>query len=106
MDKVMKIEVDSATVEERGGVIRSGERKGEEWKMRAQVGYLYNGGKYPVKVSIPLRDDQPAYGVGMYTLAPESFEVGDFDRLQFARHLVLVPLVEAVEAAPRSRAAG
>lgn len=93
----MRIEVESSNVEERGGFIKSGERKGEKWSMRAQVGWLYNGGKYPVKVSLPLSDDQQPYQPGFYTFAPECFEAGDFDRMQFARRIVLVATEAAVK---------
>lgn len=92
----MRIEIESGEAETRSGVIKNGERKGEQWSMRSQVGWLSNGGKYPVKISVPLADDQQPYAAGFYTFAPECFEAGDFDRLQFARKLVLVPLVEAV----------
>lgn len=91
----MRIEIESNAVEQRGGTIKSGDRKGEQWSMRSQVGWLSNGGKYPVKVSIPLKDDQSPYGAGFYTFAPECFEAGDFDRLQFARHLSLLPVQAA-----------
>lgn len=91
----LKIEIESSAVEERSGTIKNGDRKGEAWRIRSQTGWLYNGSKYPVEISIPLRDDQGAYGPGDYTIAPESFESGEFHRLQFARQLVLVPLVAA-----------
>jgi len=46
----------------------------------------------PVKVLLPLGDSPTPFPVGKYTLAPQSFFVGDYSKLTLARQLRLVPL--------------
>ncbi|AUD60368.1 hypothetical protein AYJ58_13170 [Shewanella sp. Pdp11] len=45
-----------------------------------QVGYMYTGGRYPVKVQIPLKDGQPAYPAGQYFMHPSSFQANKFNK--------------------------
>jgi hypothetical protein len=38
--------------------------------------------KYPVKIEVFAPKGQPPYAAGEYTLAPESFLVGDYGRIE------------------------
>ena len=89
----MKIEIASVKLDERKGTIRDGARKGEQYHIRQQEAWLHNGSLYPVKVMLPLEEEQQPYQPGAYTFSPESFEAGDYDRLQFARYPKLAPLL-------------
>lgn len=86
----MRIEIQDGKVEIRGGTIKSGERAGQAWEIRQQTGYLYNGGSYPEKVTLTLPKDHGGYAAGFYTLAPESFVVGEFKVPALAKVLTLV----------------
>lgn len=45
-----------------------------------QVGYMYTGGRYPVKVQIPLEEGQLAYPAGQYFMHPSSFQANKFNK--------------------------
>jgi len=83
---MIRIEVDSTAVDERGG-----NKNGKDWKIREQFAYAHvldeNGkpGKYPVRCRLGLEKDQPAYQPGMYTFDPSAVIVGEFDRLALGR---------------------
>lgn len=96
----IRIEIQSDKVEERGGTIQRGERAGQSYHIRNQVAWIHNGQAYPEKFVISLQDGQGAYPPGFYLLSSESLEVGEYDRLQFSRKLVLVPDTSAAKAAP------
>ncbi|WP_305829479.1 single-stranded DNA-binding protein [Photobacterium leiognathi] len=71
--------------------IPANEKRGE-LKLYSQVAYAHLGGKFPVETSISLEEGQPAYIAGKYELHQSSFQVGNYDRLEFSRKIVLVPL--------------
>lgn len=67
------------------------EKRGE-LTLYSQVAYAHLGGKFPVETSVSLEDGQPAYAAGKYLVHQSSFRVGQYDRLEFDRKLILVPL--------------
>lgn len=66
-------------------------KTGEVLNFREQKAYIYNGGIYPKQFTINLEDGQQAYSAGTYTLSDDSFDVGDFGALKFARNIKLIP---------------
>jgi hypothetical protein len=79
---MLKIEVTSETA-----VIKS--PKGEFTK---QIGYAFlPASKYPRKISFMPPKRGELYPPGYYTIAPESFDVGQYDRLEVSR-MVLTPI--------------
>lgn len=97
----MKIEIAAVKLDERKGVVRTGDRAGQEYHIRQQEAWLHNGDLHPVKVMVPLEPEQQPYQAGSYTFAPESFEAGDYHRLQFARYPKLAPLLADASVSPR-----
>ena len=93
---MIKIQVISDAVEERGGTIQRGERKGEEYHIRNQEAYVHNGHAFPERFTISLGQDRPAYAPGMYYIDPACIEVGDYDALRFARSLQLMNEEQAI----------
>lgn len=95
---MIKIEVESSTVDERSGV-----KNGKPWTIREQGAYAHildefgKPGKYPVRCRLGLEDKAPAYQPGMYTFDARAIIVGDFDRLGLGR-VKLVPYVAAKQA--------
>lgn len=85
-------EIESMQVNEKSGV-----KAEKPWKMRFQqvsiTGHYVDGfaAKYPRETTIQLEDEAPAYPVGRYALAAESYFFGDFGRFTLGR-LKLVPL--------------
>lgn len=73
-------------------VIRNGVNKtsGEVLTFREQLGYIYNGGIYPEKVTIPVDKDSAPYPVGFYTIDDSSYGVGNFNAIAIKR-LKLIP---------------
>ncbi|MEX6257628.1 MULTISPECIES: single-stranded DNA-binding protein [Providencia] len=65
---------------------------GEIMQFREQRAYIYNGGIYPKQCVIGLDKEQAEYPAGRYTLSDDSYDVGDFGTLKFARNIKLVPL--------------
>ncbi|WP_318415127.1 single-stranded DNA-binding protein [Photobacterium leiognathi] len=65
-----------------------------EIKLHSQVGYAHLGGKFPVEMSIPLEEGQPHYMAGRYELDQKSFVVGQYNRLEFSRNMILLPINE------------
>lgn len=60
-----------------------------------QVGYMYTGGRYPVKVQIPLEEGQPAYPAGQYFMHPSSFQANKFNKPEINPFkVILAPLNE------------
>jgi hypothetical protein len=88
----LKIEVPSTDTTTRSGVTA----KNKPWTMVEQGAYAHildadgKAAKYPVRCKITLADKAAPYPVGMYTVDPRSFVVGDFDALSIGR-LVLTP---------------
>lgn len=67
---------------------------GKEITIRNQNAYFKKPSrKYPEFFLMPARDDGKPYPAGMYFLAPDSFERGDYDALTLSRYdLELVPV--------------
>lgn len=86
----IKIEVVDGKVETREGKIKSGARQGEDYRIRTQEAYIHNGHAYPQRFKLQLPDNVTGYMPGFYSLAPESFTVGDYEQLGLSRSLVLV----------------
>ena len=92
---MIKIQILSETVEERGGTIQRGERKGETYHIRNQEGYVHNGHAFPERFQIAL-GERPAYPVGMYYLDPATVQVGDYSKIEIGRSLLLLTEDQAV----------
>ena len=75
---MIRIEITDGHVETREGKIKSGARQGEQYRIRTQEAYIHNGHAYPARFKLSLPDDLAGYAPGFYTLAPESFGVGEF----------------------------
>jgi len=60
-------------------------------KLYSQRAYAHTGGKFPVETTISLEEGQPPYVPGKYYPHASSFKVGQFDRLEFDRQMILVP---------------
>lgn len=83
---MLRVEIASEEVKTKSGIGRSG----RPYQIREQQGYLHRGEKYPFEMRVQIKDDQPPYAVGMYTLSDESFYVGDFGALRVRPLLVPV----------------
>ncbi|MBN7134760.1 hypothetical protein A7A76_08510 [Lysobacter enzymogenes] len=86
---MIKIQILSESVDERGGTIQRGDRKGETYHIRNQEGYVHNGHAFPERFQIAL-GERPAYPVGMYYLDPATVQVGDYDKIEIGRSLLLL----------------
>ena len=93
---MVKIEIESAETKTKSGVSA---RTGKPYSMREQRGYVYVIGsegkpnRHPSPLVFTLRDEQPAYAPGFYTLAPESLYTNKFDQLEVFP--VLLPMTAA-----------
>ena len=67
-----------------------------EMKLYSQIGFAHFGGRFPVEMSIPLQKDQSPYPEGKYYLQASSFSVGNFNRLELAREMLLIPVNKAI----------
>jgi hypothetical protein len=60
-----------------------------------QVAYMYNGGRYPVRVEIPMEEGVPAYPAGFYQLHTSCFQASKYNKIELNPfNLVLVPFDE------------
>ena len=90
---MIRIEVDSITVEERRGTGKNG----KPYCIREQGAYAHvldehgRAGKYPVRCKLNLDEEQAPFAPGDYQIDPRSLMVGDFDRVTVGR-LRIVPL--------------
>lgn len=97
---MIKIEVTSNEVKHKSG---TSQKTGKPYDIPEQEawGYFHDQeGKphpHPQKVRLGLDKDQPAYSVGIYTLAPESLYVDRFGQISIRARLRPVP--QAVKAA-------
>lgn len=91
----MRIEIESGEIIKRNGKIKSGDRAGQDWEIRTQEAYVYNGHAHPERIMLTLPNDFAGYPPGSYLLGPESFIVGDFKALTLAKTLTLVRETEA-----------
>ena len=55
-----------------------------------QNGYMYNGGRFPVLVEIPLEEGQPAYPPGDYEIHPSSFQANKYNKMELNPFKVLL----------------
>lgn len=84
----LKIEVKSTETVQKGG---TGKRSGRAYSFKEQTAFAHIDGKpYPVEMSLTLNDNDAAYAPGLYTLAPDSFYIGDFRKLECKPRLVPV----------------
>lgn len=68
-------------------------------RFREQVAYLHKPGeRYPSPFSLSLGDRAP-FAPGRYRLAPESFFIGKFSKLEIARQIELLPVALSPAAA-------
>lgn len=97
----MRIEIADGQVDIKGGTIQNGKRAGEPWEIRTQIGYMHNGGLYPVKCKVTLPKGHAGYAAGFYTFAPESYVTGDYGAPQLGQvhYLVREEAAKAVKAA-------
>ena len=91
----MKVEIQNGEVHTKSGKIKNGDRAGQDYSIRTQEAWMFNGHTYPERFTLILPDSHAGYPPGLYELAPESFEVGEFGRPQLSRTLVLVRSAEA-----------
>ncbi len=95
----MRIEVQDGKVDVRSGIIKNGDRQGQQWEIRQQTGYMFNGGSYPEKITLTLPRDHMGYAPGFYNVAPESYVRGEYDVPQLAKVVTLVREGEAAKLA-------
>lgn len=85
---MLKIEITSTAVELKTGT----SNKGKPYSIRSQVAYRHNEGKpYPDPMKINLKDEQPPYLKGFYTLSDDSFYVDGYQNLSISPVLVPFP---------------
>jgi len=93
---MIKVEIESAEIKTKSGVSA---RTGKPYSMREQRGYAYctdkdgKPNRHPNALCITLRDDQPPYAPGFYTLSPSSFYTNKYDQLEVSP--VLTPFAAA-----------
>lgn len=103
---MIRIEIKSSTPNE-----RSGTKNGKDWLIRTQPAYALipdeNGElpPYPESIEVDLKRDQAPYALGVYTLHPASFFVGDFKKLSIGRLILVKTPVASTQPAPLSKAA-
>ena len=68
----MRVEIKDPTVHEHKGVST---KNGKPYALREQSGWAEMGKAYPVEVRFLLRDNQAAFGVGIYEAGVECFWV-------------------------------
>ncbi len=90
------IEVKSPVIQEISGTAKSG----KPYHIRKQVAWAYtydqagNQNPYPERIEMQIADNQEGFPAGRYTLAPQSFYVGDFNSLSIGKP-VLTPFKAA-----------
>lgn len=99
---MIKIEVESAETVTKSGVAA---KTGKPYNIREQKAYAYTvapdgkPNRYPTSIKISLRDEQPPYQPGLYTLSPASLYTNKFDQLEISAILAPLPAAAAVKAA-------
>lgn len=97
---MIKIEIESAETVTKSGVAA---KTGKPYSIREQKAYAYTvapdgkPNRYPTSIKISLRDEQPPYQPGLYTLSPASLYTNKFDQLEIGP--ILVPMAATVKAA-------
>jgi len=92
---MQRIEILSAEVQ-----VKSGEstKTGKKYEIREQAAALHDTrNKYPQACRWQLNRDQQPYAPGLYDI-DSALEVGSFERVQFSRGVVLVPVKTATAA--------
>lgn len=56
-----------------------------------QIAFVHLGGRFPVEISLNLPDSQ-YYSAGKYQFSPDSFKVGQYNRLEFDRYPTLLKI--------------
>lgn len=83
--------------------------KGTRYKVQEAWVQLYDAEgvpeRYPRRMELMLRESEAGYPPGDYTLAPQSFRVGDYDRLEVGR-VALAAAGQARGGTPAGREAG
>lgn len=92
---MLQVVIRSAATTSRKGFYKSGSKQGQPYEMVEQEGWVNMPNGEVRRLQLLLQDGARPYQVGDYQLAPESFVVGDFGRLEIGR-LVLVPAAAAV----------
>ncbi len=87
---MLKIEIDAQDI------IQSRVFKGRDGKPDRtnywQNGYMYNGGRFPVLIEIPLEEGQSAYVAGDYEIHPSNFQASKYNKMELNPFkLILVP---------------
>lgn len=87
---MLKIEIKSTLITEVSGTSKAG----KPYHIRKQSAWVHtfdqagNPQPFPERVEFNLAEQQPAYPVGVYTLSPKSFFVGDFNQLSVGRPIL------------------
>jgi hypothetical protein len=83
----LKIEIHSDQVEQKSGM-----SNGRAYNIREQHGFAHLGADpYPTKIKLRLKEGQPPYAPGQYTLHDHSFKVGKYGSLEVEPMLVPAP---------------
>lgn len=93
------VEIDGSGIEQ--GRTYTDKKDGLTKPLRGrQNGFLWQGGKYPITISIDIPDGKPPYAPGSYVLCGSLFEAGKFGRMEFkgTRDLTLISVAMAAEA--------
>jgi hypothetical protein len=64
-----------------------------------QNAYMYNGGRYPVAVQIPLEEGVPANPAGQYEMHISAFQVSKYNKIEINPYNVPLVLVKEFKAA-------
>lgn len=91
------VEIDGSGIEQ--GRTYTDKKDGLTKPLRGrQTGYLWQGGRYPVEISIDIPDGKGPYRPGLYMFAGPMFEAGKFGRVEF-KGLRSVELIDLATAA-------
>lgn len=89
---MQRIEILSAEVEVKSG---TSTKSGNKYEIREQAAALHDTRKkYPQAIRWQLNRDQAPYAPGMYDI-DSPLAVGDFERVQLSRNVVLLPVKTA-----------
>lgn len=98
----LKIEVKTTEVHTKSGIAA---KTGKPYSIREQEAWAYttdrNGqpNPYPQRIRVTLDDEQTPYPVGLHTISPSSFYVGQFDQMMFRVRLQPLGAQQAAKAA-------
>jgi hypothetical protein len=97
----LRIEIKSNLIQEISGTSKAG----KPYHMRKQAAWAYTYDQmgalnpFPERIEFTLADGQEPFQVGIYTLSPASFFVGDFHSLALGRPILESMAVSAQRAA-------